>query len=223
MKLFLDSANLKEIEDCLKKGVIQGITTNPSILSKEPKTDFIEHIKKITQLCETYKQEVPLSIEVLKEKPSDMIEEALEYSKKIKYSNLNIKIPLVSFEELEVIKNLTEKGVKVNCTCLFNEAQCVIAALAGAKYVSLFRGRMKDTGIEANQVISNTRKILDKTELNTEIIIGSIRGPKEIIESFLADADIVTASSKDIKKMAFHLKSVESNNQFLNDFKQWLK
>ncbi len=223
MKLFLDSANLGEVEDCLKKGIIRGITTNPSILSKEPKTDFIEHIKKITSLCEKYNQTIPISLEVLKENPKEMVGEAVEYVKNINYPNLNIKIPLVSWEELEVIKELTGKGIKVNCTCLFNESQCLIAAYAGARYVSLFRGRMKDVGIDANQVIANARQLLDDAKLDAEIIIGSIRGPSEIMESFLAGAHIVTSGIASIKSMAIHPKSKESADQFLNDFRKWLK
>jgi transaldolase len=223
MKLFIDSANLKEIEDCLKKGVIQGITTNPSILSKEPKTDFIEHIKKITGLCAKYNQLIPLSVEVLKETPSEMLEEAEEFVKKINYENINIKIPLLGWEELEVIRELAKKNIKVNCTCLFSESQCLLAAYAGAKYVSLFRGRMKDIGIDANQVIRNTRYLLNEAKLDSEIIIGSIRGPSEITDSFLCGAHIVTSGPEHIKKMAFHQKSIDSANQFLNDFKQWIK
>ena len=223
MKLFLDTANLAEIEDCLKKGVIQGITTNPSILSKEPKTDFVEHLKKICNLCVKYNQIIPISVEVLKEKPSEMYEEALDLIKKLGYENINIKIPLVSWEELEVISKLSKKGVRVNCTCLFNEAQCLLAAYAGAKYVSLFRGRMMDVGINADLVIANTRKLLNEAGVNAEIIVGSIRGPTEVINSFLAEAHIVTAGTKNIQTMAFHPKSVESTQQFLNDFKAWLK
>ena len=223
MKLFIDSANLKDIEDCLKKGVISGITTNPSILSKEPKTDFVEHIKKIAELCVKHNQIIPLSVEILKEKPAEMYDEAKEYVKQINYENINIKIPLTGWDELEVIRNLTRSGIRVNCTCLFTEAQCFIAARAGAKYVSLFRGRMKDTGINADLVIENTRNLLDNAKLDAEIIIGSIRGPSEIVDSFLSGAHIVTSAPEHIKKMAMHPKSTESAAQFLNDFRQWIK
>lgn len=223
MKIFIDTANVKEIEDGLKKGVIAGITTNPSILSKEPKTDFIEHIKKITTLCTKYDQTIPLSVEVLTDKVDEMVGEAVSLVKKIGYKNINIKIPLSGWNELEVINELANKDIKVNCTCLFNESQCILAGFAGAKYVSLFRGRMKDVGIDPDIVIANTRKLLDDSNLDSEIIIGSIRNPREIIDSFLSGAHIVTAGSSHIKKLAIHPKTTESVNQFLNDFKDWLK
>lgn len=223
MKIFIDTANLEEIEEGLKKGVIRGITTNPSILSKEPKGNFIEHIKKIARLCEKHKQIIPLSVEVITDRPGEMVNEAEQLVKDINYENIYIKIPLSGWEELEVIKELDKKGIRVNCTCLFNESQCMLAAFAGAKFVSLFRGRMRDVGIDPDYVIANTRKMLDDAGLDSEIIIGSIRHNRDIIDSFLAGAHIVTAAPRDIKKMVVHPKTTESVNQFLNDFKEWLK
>ena len=223
MKLFLDTANLEEIEDALKKGIIRGITTNPSILSKEPKGNFVEHIKKIARLCEKYKQIIPLSVEVITDKAEDMVKEAEKLVKEIAYENIYIKIPLSGWEELQVIKELADKNIRVNCTCLFNEAQCILAAFSGAKYVSLFRGRMKDIGVEPDLVIENTRELLDESGLDCEIIIGSVRHPSDITDSFLAGAHIVTADPGNIKKMVVHPKTTESVNGFLNDFKEWLK
>ncbi|MDO8634246.1 MAG: transaldolase family protein [archaeon] len=223
MKLFIDSASTAEIEDCLKKGAIQGITTNPSIISKEPKTDFVEHVKKIVSVCKKFGGKISLSMEVTSEKAQEMEKEAIDYAERIKYSDLYIKIPLTGWDELETIKNLTSRGINVNCTCLFNEAQCLLAAYAGASYVSLFRGRMRDAGIESDQVISNTRRLLEETGLPSEIIAGSIRGPRDVIDSFLAGAHIVTVGVEHIKKMATHLKSKESADQFLSDFRKWTK
>ncbi len=223
MKLFVDTARIADIEDCLKKGVIQGVTTNPSILSKEPKTDFVAHLRKIGALCTQYDPTLPLSVEVLTEKSSEMVAEALEYVDRIGYDAINIKIPLTGWDELEVIRALDKRGVRVNCTCLFNEAQCLAAAYAGARYVSLFRGRMKDVGIDAEAVIAKARRLLDQAGLETEIIVGSIRGPSDIIDSFLAGAHIVTAGAEHIRKLAIHPKSNESADQFLNDFRQWIR
>ena len=228
MKIFLDTANLNEVEDALRKGVISGITTNPSILSKEPKTDFVEHLKKIARLCEKYKQIIPLSVEVITDNPKKMVSEAIKLVEQINYENLNIKIPLSGWEEVEVISDLKKCGIRVNCTCLFNEAQCIIAARAGARYVSLFKGRMRDVGINTDNVISNVRKLLDEeNELELEpvceIIIGSIRHPADITDAFMSGAHIVTADPTNIKKMVVHPKTTESVNQFLNDFQKWLK
>src|ERR1700722_14036814 len=137
MKAFLDSANLQEIEGALKRGFISGITTNPSILAKEPKTDFIGHIKKIADLCRKYEQKVPLSVEVFARHAKDMVDQGCEIMEKVGYENLNIKVP-IGWDELEVIYKLKKRGIRTNCTCLFTEAQCALAAQAGASYVSIF-------------------------------------------------------------------------------------
>ena len=118
MKLFLDTANLTQIEDAMKKGVIQGVTTNPSLLAKEPKTDFYKHIKEIVHLCQTYKNGIPLSVEVFASQPDKMIEQAKEIVQNLDYDDLNIKIP-VGYQELEVISELSRLNIPVNCTCCF--------------------------------------------------------------------------------------------------------
>ena len=136
MKYFLDTANLGEIKDGLKKGVVAGVTTNPSILAKEPKTNFVKHIKEIANICRNYGN-VPLSVEVFAQDPDKIRAQALELVNTVEYSNLNIKIP-IGFEELEVINQLATAGVDINCTCCFTATQLQLGAQAGARYVSLF-------------------------------------------------------------------------------------
>ena len=221
MKIFSDTANLKDIESNLRRGFISGITTNPSILSKEPKTDFVKHIIKITDLCNKHGSIVPLSVEVFTSNTNKMVEQALELVEKINYKNINIKIP-IGWDELVVINKLVNKGIRVNATCLFNEAQCVLTANAGAKYVSLFMGRMKDVGIEPLGVINKTRKLLDQSGTDAEIIIGSIRHERDIIDCLSAGAHIVTADPKFFPKMATHPQTDKSVEGFLNDFKEWM-
>ena len=121
MKIFLDSANLDEIRDCLEKGIISGITTNPSLLSKEPKTAFVQHMKKIVELCNEYKKNIPLSVEVITTDPKEMISQAHQLIDDLNYENLNIKIP-IGWDELAVISELSSNGIDVNCTCLHTEA-----------------------------------------------------------------------------------------------------
>jgi len=219
MKLFLDTANLKEIEDFLKLGIVSGITTNPSIIAKEPKSDYLAHVKKIVDLCKQHKQEIPLSIEVFQTDPEKMITQAKEFVKELNYSNLNIKIP-IGWAELGVIGELKKCGIKVNCTCGMKESQAVLAASTGANYFSLFCGRIKDMGVDPFPVIRNVRNILEGT--NTELIIGSIRQEKDVVDSFLAGADIVTVPTGFFEKMATHLKTTETINQFINDFRNWI-
>jgi len=219
MKLFLDTANLEEIEKGLQQEILAGITTNPALIAKEPKSDYLAHIKKITELCKKYNQEIPLSMEVFQTEPEAMVRQAKEFISEINYSNLNIKIP-IGWQELRVIKELRKSNIRVNCTCAFDEAQAILAANAGANYFSFFCCRMKDAGINPFPVIKNTRQLLEGT--NTEIIIGSIRHMEDVVNSFLAGAHIVTAPLNVLEKMAAHPKTTESVNKFLDDFKQWI-
>lgn len=221
MKIFLDSANLNELESCLKRGCIRGITTNPSIMSKEPKTDFIKHIQKMATLCEQYEQHIPLSVEVFTPHPKEMLTQAYELIQQIHYSNLNIKIP-IGWDELEVIYQLSREGIEVNCTCLFTEAQCMLAANAGAKYVSIFMGRLKDIGCDPLPVIANVRKMLENSGSSSEIIIGSIRHHRDISDAHCAGGHIVTAGMKFFEAMSSHPQTVKSVQGFLQDFSQWM-
>ena len=170
MKFFIDTANLEQIEDVLQKGFVSGITTNPSILAKEPKADFVGHIKKIVSLCKDYKQ-VPLSVEVFATTPDSMYRQARELYEDIDYSLLNIKIP-VGYEELEVVNKLSTDGIPVNVTCCFTAAQLQIAALAGARYVSLFFNRLLDVGGDPCKILQDTRHNFDKNNIDSEIIVG---------------------------------------------------
>ena len=145
MKLFLDSANLQDVENALIRGHISGITTNPSLLAKEPKSNFYEHIKKIVSLIQADGRNLPLSVEVFATKPDEMISQAQDIMQKIGYPGLNIKVP-VGWDELKVVYALSKLGIKVNCTCIFTEEQCVLAAESGATYVSIFHCRLKDLG-----------------------------------------------------------------------------
>ena len=220
MKYFLDTANLNEIRDGLRKGVVTGVTTNPSILAKEPKTNFLKHIKDIANLCKNYGS-VPLSVEVFAQTPDKMRAQALELVENIDYSNLNFKIP-IGFEELEVINQLASSGVDVNCTCCFTTTQLQLGAQAGARYVSLFYNRLIDNGGDPIKVLRRTRKFLDKTGLNCEIIAGSIRNPYDVEDAWHAGADIVTASHKILTNAAKHPKTDESVAGFLKDFNEWM-
>ena len=220
MKYFLDTANLSEIRDAFETGVIAGVTTNPSLLSKEPKANFYEHIKNIAALCEA-NGSVPLSVEVFAKEASEMFRQALEIREKIGYDNLNIKIP-VGYEELKVIHKLATEKVAVNCTCCFTDVQMQMATQAGARYVSLFYNRLIDAGGNPNVVLSNTRRFLDSNRLHCEIIAGSIRNPYDLNAAWNSGAHIVTAGHNILTKTPQHLKTDESVEGFLNDFAKWM-
>lgn len=221
MKLFLDSANLQDIENGLARGHLSGITTNPSLLAKEPKSNFHGHIKKIVELIEADGRELPLSVEVFAVKPDEMIAQAEEILEKIPYAGLNIKVP-IGWDELKVIYALAKRDIKVNCTCIFTEEQCVLAANAGASYVSIFHCRLKDMGGDPVKVIEGTRRILDDAGHPAEIIVGSIRMQSDILEAHLAGGHIVTAGAKVIEQMASHPGTDKSVQGFLKDFQGWI-
>jgi transaldolase len=220
MKFFLDTANLDEIKDALETGLISGITTNPSLMAKEPKTNFYTHISKIADLCELY-DGIPLSVEVFATEPRKILEQAYDIRTCIPYKKLNIKIP-VGYEELKIINKLSEMGIPINCTCCFTTTQMQLAAAAGARYVSLFYNRLLDAKGNPIQTLQRTRSFLDSKKLNCEIIAGSIRNAYDIEDAWHAGAHIVTAGHSILKKATKHPKTDESVNQFLSDFKEWI-
>jgi transaldolase len=221
VKLFLDSANLQDVENGLARGHLSGVTTNPSLLAKEPKANFHGHIQKIVDLLEADGRELPLSVEVFATKPDEMIAQAEEILQKIPYPGLNIKVP-IGWDELKVIYALAKKDIRVNCTCIFTEEQCVLAANAGASYVSIFHCRLKDMGGDPVKVIEGTRHIFDQAGHPAEIIVGSIRMQSDILEAHLAGGHIVTAGAKVIEQMASHPGTDKSVQGFLKDFATWI-
>jgi transaldolase len=222
MKIFIDSANLGEIEEALQRGFPAGITTNPSILSKEEKVDFREHIKKIIGLIEKYAYDIPLSVEVFSTKPEEMVAQAEDFINHFgSYRNLNVKVP-IGWDELAVIRELRRRRVKVNCTCCMSYNQAIMAALAGANYVSLFYGRIRDIGYDAASIVRQVRATLREWSHPSEIIVGSIRHIMDVNEALLAGADIVTVPPKFFRQMTQHPKTDEAVHQFVTDFQKWM-
>jgi len=222
MKLFLDTANLADIETALQKGFITGITTNPSLMAKEPKGNYIEHMKKIVELIDKYSNPVSLSVEVFAQDKEEIIIQAEELVGEIQYENLSIKVP-IGWEELEAIYRLSIEGISVNCTCIFSEAQCMLATNAGARYISIFGNRVKELRGSFTQTVGATRKWLDMNNITkTEIIMGSIRSGIDIVDAQLAGAHIVTAGLPHYIKMSEHPGTTASVDQFMTDFEGWL-
>lgn len=223
MKIFIDSANLVEIEECLERGFPAGITTNPSILSREEKGDFREHIKKIIDLVQRYGYDIPLSVEVFSTNPAEMIAQAEEFVRHFgHYKQLAVKIP-IGWDELAVIRELRRREIRVNCTCCMSFNQAVMAARAGANYVSLFYGRIRDTGYDAAPIVRQVRAVFREWNVPSEIIVGSIRHIHDVNEAFQAGADIVTVPPKFFRQMVSHPKTDEAVNQFISDFRNWLR
>lgn len=223
MKIFIDSANLLDIEEALERGFPAGITTNPSILSKEEKGDYRAHIKKIIGLVERHGYDIPLSVEVFTTNPTEMIQQAEEFVKHFgSYRNLYIKIP-IGWDELAVIRELRRRGVKINCTCCMSFNQAVMASRAGANFVSLFYGRIRDIGYDAASIVRATHQVFKEWSVPSEIIVGSIRHIHDVNEALMAGADIVTVPPKFFRQMTQHPKTDEAVKQFVTDFENWLK
>ncbi len=223
MKIFIDSANLEEIEESLKRGFPAGITTNPSILAKEKKCDFRDHIRKIIDLVQKYGYNIPLSVEVFSADPNEMVRQAEEFVSHFgDYPGLNVKVP-IGWDEMGVIYELKKRGIKVNCTCCMSFNQAIMAARAGADFVSLFYGRIRDTGYDAFSVVQQVHAVFSEWNFPSQIIVGSIRHICDINEALQAGADIITVPPKFFKQMVVHPKTDEAVNQFLTDFQSWLK
>mgnify|MGYP001578362857 CR=1 FL=1 len=243
MKIFIDSANLSEIEEGLKRGFASGITTNPSLLAKEPKGSFESHVGKIIDLIRAHQPGIHLSVEVFSSDKEEILRQALRFVQQFNYPQLSVKVQ-VGWNELEVIKKLADAGISVNCTACMTVNQAIMAARAGAKYVSLFWGRIKDGGAQEEfrtereylkaknvlndddfdpfTVVKSTRQILDQDRIPSEIIVGSIRNTYDIRDAGLAGAHIATVPPKFFKGMMSHYKTDEVVNQFLTDFKAWM-
>lgn len=220
MKLFLDSANIDDLEFALDLGFIKGVTTNPSLLSKEPKSNFNEHIKNMVKILKDHKSSLPLSVEVFTNDPDKMIDQAKEIYDLAEYDHLNIKIP-IGWRELKAISAISE-FTKVNVTCIFNVQQSIIAAGAGGHYLSIFFGRLKDIGGYPINVIKETKKILKEFNSSCEIIAGSIRNQGDVLESISSGADIVTTSLEVLESLTPHPQTDKSVNGFLKDFESWI-
>jgi transaldolase len=222
MKLFVDSANLTEIEASLSRGFASGVTTNPSILAKEEKRDYREIVRDIINLITKFGDPLPLSVEVFTMDPDEMIRQAEELVSHFgDYKGLTIKVP-VGWDELRLITRLNDMKIPVNATCCMSFNQAVMALDAGARYVSLFYGRIRDTGYDAARVVADVRAAMDRSGSDAEIIVGSIRHIMDINEAILAGAHIVTVPPPFLVKMCQHPKTDEVVAQFCNDFAKWM-
>ncbi len=213
MKIFLDTANLKEIETGVEWGIIDGVTTNPSLAAKEAdKLSFNELVKKILGMVNG-----PVSLEVISLESEKMVEEAKKLAKLGK--NVVIKVPITA-EGVKAIKILAGLGIKTNATLIFTPIQALLAAKAGASYVSPFVGRLDDIGEDGMQVVEDIRTIFDNYHIETEIIVASVRHPIHVYKSALIGADIVTLPFNVLEKLFKHPKTDEGIQRFLEDWKK---
>ena len=196
MRIFLDTANIEEIREAAKLGVVSGVTTNPSLVAKEERADFKAVIQEISSIIGG-----PISAEVLSTEPEAMIAEAKELSS---WSpNVVAKIP-VSAKGLEATSVLSREGIKVNFTLCFSLNQAILGALAGAKYVSPFVGRLDDVGHDGMQLVAEIVKVFQLYDFSTEVIAASIRHPLHCIAAAKAGAHIATVPYHVLMQMVRH-------------------
>jgi len=216
MKIFIDTADLKEIEEIASWGILDGVTTNPTLVAKTG-LSFDEIIEKIFQLVDG-----PISLEVLSEDAEGMVKEAKELVKKVKpdyQKNVAIKIPMTT-EGLKAVKKLSKENIKTNVTLIFSANQALLAAKAGATFVSPFIGRLDDMGHEGMQIIEEIMDIFYNYEIQTEVIVASIRDPIQVIEAARNGADIATIPPGIIRKMAKHSLTDVGIQRFLKDWEK---
>ena len=195
MKLFIDTANLDEIGAAAKLGVIHGVTTNPTLISRE-RGDFAAIIREITALVDG-----PVFAEVLAEDADGMVREGLELA--AIHDNVCVKIPMTP-AGLEAISRLSKEGVKTACTLVFSAAQALLAANAGARYVAPFVGRADDIGWDGIDALAAIADVLSDGDFETEVIAASVRSPLHVVEAARAGADIATVPPKVLAQMASH-------------------
>ncbi len=211
MKFFIDTANLEEIRKGSDMGMVDGVTTNPSLIAKEG-CDFEERIKEICSIVEG-----PVSAEVVSTDAQGMVNEAKALSKLA--DNIVVKIPMTT-EGLKATKALRDMGIKTNVTLVFSPLQALLAAKAGATFVSPFVGRLDDISTDGMELISDIVQIYDNYNFSTEIIVASVRNPMHVLVSAKLGADIATIPFKVIAQLAKHPLTDIGLEKFLSDWEK---
>ena len=208
MNFFIDTANIDEIKEANDLGVICGVTTNPSLIAKEGR-DFAEVVNEITTIVDG-----PISAEVLSMDHEGMIKEGEKLAKI--HENIVIKIPMCA-EGLKAVKALSDKGIRTNVTLIFSANQALLAARAGASYVSPFVGRLDDISFDGLGLIADIKQIFEVNFIETEIIVASVRNPIHVLESAKLGADIATEPYKVIMQMINHPLTDRGIENFIKD------
>ena len=210
MKFFLDTANLNEIREAASFGIADGVTTNPSLISKEGDVDFKQHIAAICEIVQG-----PVSAEVTSQDKEGMLREGREYAKIA--PNVVVKCPLTR-EGLKATRQLNDEGIKVNVTLCFSASQAILAAKAGASFISPFLGRLDDIGHNGLVVLQEIIEVYQNYSWKTEVLAASLRHPIHVIESARMGADIATMPFKVIDQMFNHPLTDKGQAQFLADW-----
>jgi transaldolase len=211
MKFFIDTANIDEIKEAHSMGMVDGVTTNPSLIAKE-KRPFEQIIRDICEIVDG-----PISAEVIAVDAAGMVAEARELAKI--HANIVIKIPML-VDGLKAVRTLAREGIKTNVTLVFSPLQALMAAKAGATYVSPFIGRLDDLSQDGLALVEQIVDIYDNYDFDTEIIVASVRHPLHVLESALMGADIATIPFNVLAKLAAHPLTDKGLKAFLADWER---
>mgnify|MGYP000697336372 FL=1 len=214
MKIFLDTANIEEIKKINEYGILDGVTTNPSLLAKEGD----EPMKVIKKICKIV--DGPVSVEVISTTADEMVKEAKEIAKIDK--KIVVKIPMTQ-DGLKAVKRLSASGIKTNMTLIFSPLQALLAMKAGATFVSPFIGRLDDISHYGMEIVGDLCKIIENYGFKTEIIVASIRHPIHVLEAALYGAHIATIPYKVVEQMFKHPLTDIGLDKFLKDWREKVK
>lgn len=211
MKFFIDTANIKEIKEANDMGMVDGVTTNPSLIAKEGR-DFKEII---TEICEIV--DGPISAEVISLETAGMVAEARDLAEI--HENIVVKIPM-TIDGLKAVRKLAAEGIRTNVTLVFSPLQALMAAKAGASYVSPFVGRLDDLSQDGMVLVEQIVNIYDQYDYETEIIVASVRNPLHVLDSALMGADIATIPFKVLAQLAAHPMTDKGIKAFMADWEK---
>lgn len=214
MKFFIDTANIREIKEANSMGMVDGVTTNPSLIAKEGR-DFKEIITDICGIVDG-----PISAEVISLDEAGMVREARELANI--HHNIVVKIPM-TIDGLKAVRTLTDEGIKTNVTLVFSPLQALMAAKAGASYVSPFVGRLDDLSQDGMTLVEQIVTIFDNYDFETEIIVASVRNPLHVLDSALLGADIATIPFDVLAKLAAHPMTDKGIKAFMADWEKTKK
>jgi transaldolase len=209
MKFFIDTANLDEIRDAHRMGMVDGVTTNPSLVAKEGR-DYEEIVREICELVDG-----PISAEVIAVDYDGMMEEARRWAGV--HENVVVKIPM-TVDGLKAVKSLRDEGIRTNVTLIFSPLQALMAAKAGAAYVSPFVGRIDDLSQDGMTLVEQIMDIYDNYDFDTEVIVASVRNPLHVLESAIVGAHIATVPYGVLSKLAGHPLTDKGLQAFLDDW-----
>lgn len=211
MKIFIDSADLGEIREAVAMGAVDGCTTNPSLIAKTGKSQR-QIIEAIVEILDG-----PISAEVVGVKYDEIVSEGRELAKI--HKNIVVKVPLIT-EGLKAVRTLTQEGIKTNVTLCFSPTQAMLAAKAGATYISPFVGRLDDAATEGMELIEKITRIYENYAFETEVLVASVRHPVHVVEAALIGADVCTIPFKVIQQLAYHPLTDLGLQKFLEDAKK---